>query len=290
MQDQSQFQTEFKKGRDGAMIMGGLVYAGVVVAATTLFISFILLAFPSNAYFTRLVMSVAGLFVGGSMLAFPYALHTWAVSGRHRSVTVFLYYGEMLIIAVNTIVSFASLLYKFSGLVLPDWIAWYEPFSIGSIVYTLFAWGTIFLLDPHIKAKAREHAALVKFETKVTEKMDEFLDSIEGEDAIMRVAQSKIDEKFRPDLNKRRHFGSAGDGDGQDDQPAALPPILDGLPKLTADDRRMRDFCLECGTEISVGLFCSDECEIKHTDRIIQVNQNRLSALKQPSRNNGRNP
>src|SRR5512138_312143 len=115
-----QEKSEFQKGRSGAMWFGGAVYVGGVVAASTLFISFILTAFPADAYLSRFVMVVAGILVGGSMLAFPVALQLWAISGGHRKVTTALYYGEMFIIAVNTIVSFGSLLAKNTGYVLPE--------------------------------------------------------------------------------------------------------------------------------------------------------------------------
>lgn len=203
-------KSEFEKGRAGAMTFGGLVYAGVVVAATTLFVSFVLTAFPSNAYFSRLVMIVAGLLIGASMVAFPYALHTWAISGKHRQVTIALYYGEMAIIALNTVVSFAALLFEYAQIVLPDWILWYEPFSIISIVYTLFAWGTIFLTDPAAKAKAKELEADQEFARLVAEKKMEFLNSLEGEDAIMAAASAEIEKSFGTANfeNGKRHFGS----------------------------------------------------------------------------------
>lgn len=191
-----QFQEEYRKGRSFAMTFGALVYVGVVLAATTLFISFILLAFPDNAYFTRAIMALAGLLVGGSMLAFPIALHNWAVTGTHRKVAVGLYYGEMAIIALNTIVSFAALLFRFAGMELPGWVSWYEPFSIGSIVYTLFAWGTVFLLDPQIEAKATEKAALDEFYLESAKMMKQYLHSDDGKEAIKTHANKKIAENF----------------------------------------------------------------------------------------------
>src|SRR5689334_10866076 len=92
----------FERGRAIAVTFGALVYAGVVAAATVLFISFVLEAFPPNAYFSRFIMSLAGILIGGSMLAFPVALHNWAVHGTHRKVTAALYYGEIFLIGVNT--------------------------------------------------------------------------------------------------------------------------------------------------------------------------------------------
>jgi hypothetical protein len=198
---------EFENRRNSAMTFAGLVYGGVVLACTTLFISFIMLAFPSNAFFTRAVMGVAGLLVGLSMIAFPFALHNWAVTGNHHRIASLLYYGEMAIVALNTVVSFASLLFKNASLPLPEWVAWYEPFSVISIVYTLAAWGTIFLTDPNIKARETEHAAQVEFDKRVSEKTREFLDTVEGEDAIALAAVEKIRKNFNTETGKR-HFGS----------------------------------------------------------------------------------
>jgi hypothetical protein len=204
----TQSEKDFQKNRGGAMIFGGIVYAGVVFAATTLFINFILTAFPDNAFASRVIMTIAGLLVGGSMIAFPVALHMWAVSDKHRYIAIALYYGEMLIVAVNTIVSFAALLYKNSGVAMPAWVAWYEPFSIGSIIYTLLAWGTIFLTDPQISRRAKERAAKEKFYDRVQQRMEEFLETEQGEEAIERVAVSKINDKFYPDLSKKRRWGN----------------------------------------------------------------------------------
>jgi hypothetical protein len=214
-------KTEFEKARTTAQWFGGVVYVGVVVAASTLFISFILTAFPTDAYLSRFVMVVAGMLIGGSMLAFPVALHNWAISGRHRAVTTALYYGEMMIIAVNTIVAFGSLLAKYTGYQMPEWAILYEPFSVGSIVYTLAAWGTVFLLDPQAKAKAQELESEQNFITRVAQKKLEFLDSQEGEDAVMAVAQADIAEQFRPDrfTKVRKRFGS-----GKPHQPIPVDP------------------------------------------------------------------
>lgn len=208
VQTNDEVRAEQKRGRSIAMTFGSIVYVGVVAAATTLFLSFIMLAFPEDAFFSRAVMGLAGILIGGSMIAFPVALHNWAVTGWHRNAAVMLYYGEMAIIALNTIVSFSSMLFKYAGEPLPAWVSWYEPFSVGAIVYTLFAWGTIFLLDPQIRSKAKEHEAMVKFDERVSKKMDEFLDSIEGEDAIAAMASIKIQERFMSGKIGKQHFGS----------------------------------------------------------------------------------
>jgi hypothetical protein len=127
---QNQQESEYMQGRARAVNFGGAVYIGVVLAASTLFINFVLSAFPDQAYFSRFVMVGAGVVIGLSALAFPYALHNWAISGMHRTVTTFLYFGELAIIAVNTLVSFGALLAKYSGYALPEWIQLYEPFTI----------------------------------------------------------------------------------------------------------------------------------------------------------------
>lgn len=201
---------EYKKGRNWAMGIAAFVYVGVVLAATVMFISFILSAFPANAYLSRLVMTIAGLLVGGSAVAFPLALHLWAVEVTHRRVTTGLYYVEMLIIAVNTIVSFAHLLQKNAGLDTPAWVLLYEPFSIASIVYTLLAWGTVFLLDPAHKRKAKDLENQEKFENKISARMSEFLDSPEGEDVVMTIATKRAYEEFSPERynTERKPWGT----------------------------------------------------------------------------------
>jgi hypothetical protein len=222
-------KTEFESQRNGAMIFGALVYVGVAVATTTLFVTFILTAFPEDAYFTKFVMTIAGLLVGASMVAFPIALHTWAVGGNHRKVTVALYYIEMFIVAINSIVSFSALLAQYKGYILPEWIALYEPFSVVSIVYTLAAWGTVFILDPSAKAKENLRVAAQKFESKVSEKELEFLDSIEGEEAIIRAATAKINEKYKKDFTGTpRHFGK--------------PQVMNGFASETEQVQQKQDF------------------------------------------------
>jgi hypothetical protein len=130
------------------------------------------------------------------MIAFPFALHKWAVEKEHRSWTVRLYYGEMLFVAVNTFVSFVTLLAKNAGYKAPDWAILYEPFSILAIVYTLAAWGTVFLKDPRHKAVVKGLEALQSFDDRIADKLVEFVDSTEGLQAIQRAAEHKIAQVF----------------------------------------------------------------------------------------------
>jgi hypothetical protein len=189
-------QEEFEKGRGQAIAFAWLVYGGVVVAATTLFISFVLGAFPENAYFSRGVMSVAGFMIGLSMIAFPFALHKWAVEKEHRAWTIRLYYGEMFFVAVNTFVSFVTLLSQNAGYAAPEWAILYEPFSILAIVYTLAAWGTVFLKDPRHKSVVKGLEAMQSFEDKIADKLVEFVDSADGLAAIQRSAEHRIAQVF----------------------------------------------------------------------------------------------
>jgi hypothetical protein len=201
---------QYSKSRGAAKNFSTAVYVGGVVAASMLFISFILLAFPADAYFTRTVMSVAGLMVGGSMLAFPYALHNWAITKEHRTWTTLLYYVEMAIIGVNTVVSFVSMLAKYSGYAAPEWVILYEPFSVASIIYTIFAWGTVFLLDPEHKLQADERDADARFARKLAARREEFIDSVEGENLIVEIATEDVRERFSPARYRagRKHFGN----------------------------------------------------------------------------------
>jgi hypothetical protein len=199
---------EYEKGRDQAMKLAWAVYGGVVIAATTLFISFVLNAFSEDAYFSRAIMTAAGALVGLSMIAFPFALHKWAVEKTHRGWTAALYYGEIVFIAANTFVSFVTLLSKNAGYAAPEWAVMYEPFSILAIIYTLVAWGTVFLKDPRHKSTVKGLRALQDFDDKVSDKLIEFVDSIEGREAIQRAAQGKIESMFDASKfsNAPKHF------------------------------------------------------------------------------------
>jgi hypothetical protein len=201
---------KYEKGRSFAIGIAALVYGGVVAASTVLFISFVLEAFPADAYFSRFIMSLAGALVGGSMIAFPIALHNWAVQKTHRRIASVLYYGEIFIIGVNTIVSFAHLLSANAGRPAPEWVLLYEPFSIFAIIYTLFAWGTVFLTDPVAEAKEKEIATHQDFKARIAQKKQEFLDSVEGEDVIIAAASEEIRREFNPENHKteRKRFGS----------------------------------------------------------------------------------
>lgn len=194
-----------------AMWFGGAVYVGVVLAMSTLFISFVLTAFPKDAYFSRVVMTVAGLLIGASAIAFPFALHTWTVEKNHRTWATVLYYGEIAIMAVNSIVSFMTMLSAYAGYEMPQWAMLYEPFAIASIVYTLFAWGTIFLLDPTHKRTQKEREADERLFDRVADKRLEFVESIEGENVIAQIVQNDIQDRYDPERFKRerKHFGGA---------------------------------------------------------------------------------
>lgn len=191
-----------------AKTFASVVYVGVVVAVTTLFISFILTAFPPDAYLSRIVMVIAGLLIGASSIAFPIALHTWTIEKTHRGWTTAFYYGEIGIMAVNTVVSFMTLLGQRTGYVVPEWALLYEPFSVGAIVYTLFAWGTVFLMDPEHKRTQQSRQLKDDFEKEVANKRMEFVRSIEGENAIAGAAASDIQTMLMEQRNGKKHFGT----------------------------------------------------------------------------------
>lgn len=210
MNHEQNFQQEYNRNRKSAMTFAGSVYTGGVFAATIIFLSFVLMAFPDTAFFIRFLMVIAGLAVGASGLAFPYALHNWAIGGKHRLATMILYYGEIFILILNTIVSFSALLFKFAGNVLPDWVAWYEPFTIFSLGYVIFSWGTIFIMDPQSQARNKEKEAIDRIVTSTAEAMNQYINSQAGRAAIQSRANSKLDQIFNTvSQNPFDHLGSA---------------------------------------------------------------------------------
>lgn len=190
-----------------AQTFAAVVYVGVVIAASTLFISFVTTAFPANAYLSRAIMVIASLMIGASAIAFPVALHTWTIEKTHHGWTTAFYYGEIGILAINTVVSFMVLLGKNTGYSTPEWAVLYEPFAVAAIVYTLFAWGTVFLLDPEHKRTQQSRQLKDDYEKEIAKKKMEFLRSIEGENAIALAASSDIQEMLRADRNGKQHFG-----------------------------------------------------------------------------------
>lgn len=193
---------KFEDSRSNARLFGGAVYVGGVLAATMLFITFVLTAFPSNAYFSRIIMTIAGLAVGASMLAFPIALHNWAIEKKHRAIATGLYYVEMLFIGINTIVSFVNLLASVTGYAAPEWAVLYEPFSVVSIIYVIFAWGTIFNTDPEARNKQKKREYEQTRRSIIEDVKLEYLNATEGRADIARQAQIEIAESARKTDNK----------------------------------------------------------------------------------------
>lgn len=206
MNEEHNFQQEYEKGRSSAMTFGAIVYSGAVVAATILFLFFVMTAFPQTAYLIRFLMVLAGILVGTSSLAFPVALHNWAVSGWHRGIATGFYYGEIGLIVLNTVVSFSALLFKYAGNAIPDWVQWYEPFTIFSLGYVVLAWGTIFITDPQAKAKAKKKAVHDNFIISVAEDMEKWTKSIEGKEAIQRAALQEIVKSFQVKPDGPQHW------------------------------------------------------------------------------------
>jgi len=174
---------EIEVARNRAVLFGNIVYYGGVLFSTVLFIAFVLSAFPADAYVMRLALTFGGLMVGASGLAFPYALHHWAVSGAHQTAARLFYYGEMGILGANIVIAFTKLLEIHAGWAAPAWVNQFEPYTVGAVVYTIAAWGTLFILDPISTAKAQQIKNAQQFESRVAERMADMLDdgALDGE-------------------------------------------------------------------------------------------------------------
>ena len=207
---QDSFMTEYLEGRKQAMTGGTIVYVGVILLTTALFITFILTAFPSDAYLIRAIMTIGGIMVGGSALAFPVTLHKWAISGSHRTWATWLYYGEIMIIGVNTLVSFSVLLATYAGWIIPVWISLIEPFTILAVVYTLFAWGTVFQTDPLAQAQAKKLSNIQALETMVADRIGEYLHTDAGEDKIKEHADRQIEQLMSVERYSQKTWGTNG--------------------------------------------------------------------------------
>lgn len=191
---------EYLDGRNLAMNFAKWVYVGGVLVASSMFLNFVLSEFSSDQYFMRFIMGLGGVLVGSSALAFPVAIQKWAMNGKFRSKVKNLYHGELLILAINTIVSFAVLLGK-NGWTIPEWIILIEPFSIGAVIYTIWAWGTVFNSDPLAVRKAKRLEAFQEIDEEILSTFRGFLKTNQGKQAIVNEASVMIGDRF----NEMRH-------------------------------------------------------------------------------------
>jgi hypothetical protein len=235
--NEQNFQQEYEKGRNSAMTFAGAVYTGAVLAGTMIFLFFVLTAFPQSAYVIRALMVMAGLLVGASALAFPVALHNWAVSKTHRLIATLFYYGEIALIILNTVVSFSTLLYTFAGNEIPAWVAWYEPFTIMSLGYVVLAWGTIFITDPHALAKAKKKEVHDNFIISVAQDMERWTKSIEGKEAVQQAALQEIVKSFQVKPDGPQHWNKPEAKTAPADEPSYHPVAMNqNHRKATADN------------------------------------------------------
>ncbi len=188
-----------RKGKLAAYIMGGLVYAGVIVVAVLLTVQFIVGILPPAAYGLRALMTVGVVLVGLNAVALPLALHYWAVEGFHRGLAIVFYVGDMLILGVNMVTAFSTL----SGHA-PEWVTQYEPYSVGMLVFALASWGILKIADPGERAALKLAKAQANFRVKAIEKAAEYLDTIEGEQAIAQAAGELVPELFNSYGIKKR--------------------------------------------------------------------------------------
>jgi hypothetical protein len=121
-------------------------------------------------------------------------------------------------------------------------------------------------LDPKIRQHAKEQEAKTKFDDKVLGKVNEFLDSVDGEDAVIAAATIKINEKFSTKENSPKRFGSA--------RLNTLPTQSRlALPSAGAQAPQQVNSCLYCGAPSGTFLYCSDEHEMAYAEQIIAKKQ-----------------
>jgi hypothetical protein len=89
----------------------------------------------------------------------------------------------MGILGANIVIAFTKLLEIHAGWAAPAWVNQFEPYTVGAVVYTIAAWGTLFILDPISTAKAQQIKNAQQFESRVAERMADMLDdgALDGE-------------------------------------------------------------------------------------------------------------
>ena len=176
-------------GKKLAYVLGALVYAGVVIVATTLTIQFVTGILSADAYLLRGILTVGVIMVGLNSVALPVALHFWAVDGWHRWAAIGLYTLDMGIIGFNMVTSFSTLRGD-----APDWVMSYEPYSVAMFVFALATWGILWILDPGEQARVKMAKAKQAFAILSIAKAAEYLDTQEGREAIAKEAANLLPE------------------------------------------------------------------------------------------------
>lgn len=115
-----------------------------------------------------------------------------------------------MIIGVNTLVSFSVLLATYAGWIIPEWISLIEPFTILAVVYTLFAWGTVFQTDPLAQAQAKKLSNIQALETMVADRIGEYLHTDAGEDKIKEHADRQIEQLMSVERYSQKTWGTNG--------------------------------------------------------------------------------
>lgn len=206
----------FSSGKKATYILGGLVYAGVIVVATVLTSMFITGILPAESYGLRTLITLGVIAVGLNAVALPIGLHFWAVEGTHRALAIVFYALDMVIIGLNLVTAFSTLAGN-----PPGWVEQYEPYSVGMLVFALASWGVLKIVDPGERANLDLLKAQQNFRVKAIQQAAAFLDSAEGRATIAAAAENLIPEMFNPDTLKdkpRSWYGNNGK------KPATIEP------------------------------------------------------------------
>lgn len=218
-------QEKLQQDRKVAKGLGWAVYGGVIVTAWAFSLALFTSAFPDNA-FLRFISGLGVSLIALNAVALPIALHRYAVSGWHRGAAIAMYAADMLIMALNVLVSAGELI----GF-LPAWAKGYEPYAYSSIVVPLATWGLLWILDPYHKADVQLQTARQKFMLQVIKRAAAIIDEPEGRDIVQGVAQALAHGYvLTPDVGGVRlsDTGSALGG-------ASLPPTVEqGIMKVLA--------------------------------------------------------
>lgn len=209
----------FSAGKMATYILGGLVYAGVIVVATVLTSMFVTGILPENAYGLRVLITLGVIAVGLNAVALPIGLHFWAVDGLHRGLAIVFYAVDMVIIGLNLITAFSAL----SGRP-PAWVEQYEPYSVGMLVFALASWGVLKIVDPGEKANLDLLKAQQTFRVRAIEQAAAFLESAEGRATIAAAAENLIPEMFNPEtMNDKPRSWYGNNGTQPQNRPQNVP-------------------------------------------------------------------
>ncbi len=199
----------FQTGRKVALIMGGVVYFGVVLLFLVFFQSLMADRFTG---LMKVTAQFGAVLVALNALALPVALHYYAVTGPHKGVGIAFYALDILFMGLNVVVAANP-----DVSALPVLLQKYSEYAPASIILTILGWAVLFMVDPGQRALVKLAESIVNAQAEIVKEAAAYVSSDAGQNAVVRPFAAKLAGKV---FNERSLLGN----------PEALPMLPSGSP------------------------------------------------------------